>query len=82
MNKKTAMKSTDIEEYGTNYPEDIVNPKKIAEGPDDYYDGILRKQTDMQGFRAPKPQQTETTRKSLWDTQNVSDCFRLSSYRV
>jgi len=67
------MKATDIEEYGTNYPEDIVNPKKIAEGPDDYYDGILRKQTNMQ-FSQPRPQQpAEIGRKSLWDAQNVNN---------
>lgn len=68
------MKFYDIEEYGSNYPESILDPKRIAEDPSEFYDGIARRQTEMQGFRGARPSQggPENGRKSLWDAQNVS----------
>eukprot|EP01016_Furgasonia_blochmanni_P015216 TRINITY_DN1823_c0_g2_i2.p2 TRINITY_DN1823_c0_g2~~TRINITY_DN1823_c0_g2_i2.p2 ORF type:complete len:149 (+),score=25.95 TRINITY_DN1823_c0_g2_i2:358-804(+) len=66
------MSNFNVEDFGSNLSTDIFNPKNIVKSQAEYYDGITKKQTEVQlgGPSMRKPTTTapaDGKKKSLWD---------------
>ena len=70
----THITNFEIEEYGSNYPSEIFDLKSTITA-DDYFEVLIRRQAEGQGFVQPVPVKAgqappvaDKSKKSLWDS--------------
>ena len=76
------MNNFDIDEYSSNYPIEIFNPRGFE--PNEYYDALARKQTESHVFAKGAMHSTisDKSKKSGWDAMAdpTTDMTRINPY--